>query len=138
MQSAQTAANDPQQTTENAPAPSRLRVIFLSLLALAAGIAATVGFESLRYERFPGFLQARMRNVAAARDAQIAEILVTSGSLVTAGQPLVRLQDAAFEQRLDAKKREIESLEIELAQNQARLEVELEWRRKNVLERIFE
>src|SRR6266446_4327412 len=79
-----------------------------------------------------------MRNVAAVRDAQIAEILVTPGSLVTAGQPLVRLQDAAFEQRLDAKKREIESLEIELAQNQARLEVELEWRRKNVMERIFD
>src|SRR5258708_37283673 len=138
MQSAETAANDPQQATESAPAPSRLRIALFSILALAAGIAATVAFEHIRYERFPGFLQARMRNVSAARDAEIAEILVTSGSLVTAGQPLVRLQDAAFEQRLDAKRREIESLEIELAQNQSRLEVELEWRRKNILERIFE
>jgi multidrug resistance efflux pump len=138
MQSAQTAANDPQQTTQSAPATPRLRTALFSILALAAGIASTVGFEHLRYERFAGFLQARMRNVAAARDAQIAEILVTSGSLVTAGQPLLRLHDAAFEQHLDAKKREIESLEIELAQNQARLEVELEWSRKNILERIFE
>jgi multidrug resistance efflux pump len=115
-----------------------LQIILFSILALAAGIAATVGFEHLRYERFPGFLQARMRNVVAARDAQIAEILVTPGSLVTAGQPLVRLHDAAFDQRLEAKKREIEALEIELAQNQAKLEVELDWRRKNILERIFE
>jgi multidrug resistance efflux pump len=138
MQPLETAADNPQQTTESAPPPSRLRIALFSILALAAGTAATIGFEHLRYERFPGFLQARMRNVAAARDAQVAEILVTPGSLVTAGQPLVRLQDAAFDQRLEAKKREIESLDIELAQSQARLEVELEWRRKNILERIFE
>jgi len=138
MQSEQTAAVDAQQITDDAPAVSRLRIALYSILALAAGTAVTVVFEHLRYERFPGFLQARMRNVTSAREAQIAEILVSSGSLVTAGQPLVRLHDAALDQRLETKKRELESLEIELAQNQAKLEVELEWRRKNILERIFE
>src|SRR5262249_20827806 len=79
-----------------------------------------------------------LRTVAATRDAQVSEILVTSGSVVTAGQPLVRLKDPAFEQRLEAKQQQIESLEIELAQSQGKLDVELEWRRKNILERLFE
>jgi multidrug resistance efflux pump len=112
--------------------------VLFSILGLAAGIAAVVSFEHWQYERFPAFLQARLRTVSASRDAQVSEILVTPGMLVKARQPLVRLTDAAFEQRLEAKTREIESLEIELAQNQARLEVELEWRRKNVIERIFD
>lgn len=138
MQSAPDAAQEPNQTMEGPSSAPRNRAMLFTVLALAAGVAATVWFEHLRYERFPGYLQARLRTVAAPRDARISEILVTSGSVVTAGQPLLRLKDSVFDQRLETKLRQIESLEIELAQNQARLEVELEWRRKNVGERIFE
>src|SRR5262249_27838697 len=126
------------EITGNAAPVSRKRAALLSLLALAAGVGATLWFEHLKYERFPAYLQARLRTVAASRDAQISEILVTSGSVVTAGQPLVRLKDPAFEQRLEAKQQQIEALEIELSQCQGKLDVELEWRRKNVLERLFE
>ena len=117
---------------------SRRRVLLLSVLSLTAGVAATLWFEQVRYERFTGFLQARLRTVAAARDAQVAEVLASPGTVVMAGQPLVRLKDTAFEQRLESKQRDVESLEIELSQKQAGLEVELEWRRKDILERIFD
>jgi len=138
MQSAPVAAHEPKQPGENTTFTPRNRALLFTVLALTAGIVATFWFERMRYERFPGYLQARLRTVAAPRDARISEILVTSGSIVTAGQPLVRLKDAAFDQRLESKQRQLESLEIELAQSQARLEVELEWRRKNILERVFE
>src|SRR5439155_25329383 len=138
MQPVSVAAHEPQQTADTPCPPPRKRVILLSLVALIAGAAATFWFDTLQYERFSGFLQARLRTVAAGHDAQISEILVAPGMGVAAGEPLVRLKDPAFEQRYDAKQRQVESLEIELAQNQARLEVELEWRRKNILERIFD
>jgi multidrug resistance efflux pump len=138
MQSEPAAAREPVESSESARPVSARRAALFSILALAAGIGVTVSFEQVKYERFPGYLQARLRTVSAARDAQVSEILVTSGTVVTAGQPLIRLKDPAFEQRLEAKQRQIEALEIELSQSQARLEVELEWRRKNIIERIFE
>lgn len=138
MQSEPVADQTPDQTAEHPFPASPKRVVLLTLLALIAGAGATFWYDHLRYERFPGFLQARLRNVTARRDAQVSEVLVTSGTVVAAGRPLVRLKDDAFDQRLEAKQREVESLEIELAQSQARLEVELEWRRKDILERIFE
>ncbi len=138
MQSEPAAHHKPVASTAAPRAVSGRRAALFSILALGAGVAATVWFEQIRYERFPGYLQARQRTVAATRDAQVSEILVAPGAVVTAGQPLVRLKDPAFEQRLEAKQRQIEALEIELSQSQARLEVELEWRRKNILEHIFE
>jgi multidrug resistance efflux pump len=138
MQSEPAASREPVESIESARPVSARRAALFSLVALGAGIAATVWFEQVKYERFPGYLQARLRTVSAARDAQVSEILVTSGTVVSAGQPLIRLKDTAFEQRLEAKQRQIESLEIELSQSQARLEVELEWRRKNLVEGIFD
>jgi multidrug resistance efflux pump len=138
MQSEPVAASDSLEPAGSPSPVSRKRAALFAILALAAGIGATMWFEHLKYERFAGYLQARLRTVAASRDAQISEILVTSGSVVTAGQPLVRLKDPAFEQRLEAKQQQIEALEIELSQCQGKLEVELEWRRKNLLERLFE
>jgi multidrug resistance efflux pump len=138
MQSEPVAVSDPLETTVTPQFVSRRRAALFSILALAAGVAATVAFEQVKYERFPGYLQAHLRTVAAARDAQVSEILVTPGTVVSAGQPLVRLKDPAFEQRLEAKQREIEALEIELSRSQALLEVELEWRGKNLAEQIFD
>jgi len=138
MQSATVAAEEPKQVPEQPSSALRHRILFPVLLALGAGAAAAFWLEHVQYEQFPAFLQARLRTVAPVRDGEIAEILVASGALVTAGKPLVRLKDADFDRRFQGKKRDVESLEIEAAQSEARLEVELEWRRKDVLERIFE
>lgn len=142
MQLAPVALVEPNQTPIPAPDSKRpmprRRVVMLSVVSLAAGLAATLWFEQVRYERFTGFLQARVRTVAAARDAQVAQILVSPGTAVMAGQPLVRLKDTAFEQRLEAKQREVEALEIQLTRDQASLEVELEWRRKEISKEIFD
>jgi multidrug resistance efflux pump len=138
MESEAAGVTIPQQPLNVQPSGVRRRVIVLSVLSLAAGIGATCWFEQVRYERFPGFLQARSRTVVSVREAQISEILVSPGTLVMAGQPIVRLKDTAFLHRLETKQREVESLEIELAQTQAKLEVELELRRREILDRIFD
>lgn len=138
MEPVPVTADEPKQHSERPLPPLRYRILTLLALSLSAGAGTAIWLERASYERFPGFLQARLRTVSAARDCEIAETLVASGAVVTAGQPLVRLKDADFEQRFDEKKAEVESLEVELAQNEGRLEVELEWRRKDLLERIFE
>lgn len=140
MQSEPVAASESNAAPQSLCSPTvrPYRLVVLSVLALAAGIATTAWLEHLRFERFHGFLQARLRTVTATREAQVSEILVAPGQIVTAGQPLVRLKDTPFEQQVDAKVHEIEALEIELAQSQARLEVELEWRQKNIIEQIFD
>src|SRR5579871_3766845 len=138
MQPESVAASDENPTLNTSRGSNTKRVLLLSMMALAAGVAAAFCLERWQYETFPGFLQARLRTVVSARDAQVSEILVTSGAVVVVGQPLVALKDPAFDLRIEAKQREVESLQIELAQNEARLEVELEWRRKNIDERIFD
>ncbi|MBI3862078.1 MAG: hypothetical protein HY290_09300 [Planctomycetia bacterium] len=134
------AAATPNPTESPAPkAPVlRRRVVVLSLLSLATGVAVTCWFEQVRYERFSGFLQARSRTVVSVREARVAEILVAPGKIVMAGEPIVRLKDSVFEQDYEAKQRKVESLEIQLSQSQARLEVELEMRRREILDRIFD
>jgi len=138
MQPETVAASDGNPILKASRGSYTKRALLLSIMALAAGVAAAFGLERWQYETFSGFLQARLRTVASARDAQVSEILATSGAVVAAGQPLVALKDPAFDARIEAKQREVESLEIELTQNEARLEVELEWRRKNIDERIFD
>jgi multidrug resistance efflux pump len=126
-----------QSTTRTFPA-SGARVVVFSLLAFAAGIGAAFWLSRMSFERFPGYLQARLKTVTAGREARIARILVTPGTIVTAGQPLVVLEDKELEQALAARRQEIESLEIELSRTRAALEVELDIKRRDILDRVFE
>jgi multidrug resistance efflux pump len=130
-------SSNPPIATRTFPATG-VRVVVFSLVAFAAGIGAAFWLSRLKFERFPGYLQARLQTVTAGREARIARILVTPGTIVTAGQPLVVLEDKELEQTLAARRQEIESLEIELSRSRAALEVELDIQRRDILDRIFE
>src|SRR5882757_8474797 len=110
MESVPVASPETSSGEENGLPASRKRIALFSLVSLAAGIAVAFWCERIQYEQFSGYLQARLRTVAAPREAQVAELLVAPGAVVMAGQPLVSLKDSAFEQRYEAKQREVESL----------------------------
>lgn len=129
------AAHAPRNSA-SFPAP-RSRIILFSLLALAAGVGMSVWLGKLRFERFPGYLQARLQTLSAGREARIAEILVAPGTVVAPGQPIVVLADKELEQKLQLSRQEIQSLEIELSRTKAALEVELDIQRRDILDRIF-
>ena len=131
-------ASEPVSTPESRPTGMRRRVMLFSLVSLATGIGLAYWVEQARYEKFTGYLQARSRTVAAACEAEVAEILVSPGSVIMAGEPIVRLKDRSLIQRLEVKRRDVESLEIKLSQSQAKLEVELELRRIDLLDRLSE
>ncbi|HTI50769.1 MAG TPA: hypothetical protein VL475_07455 [Planctomycetaceae bacterium] len=138
MQSAPVSpASNTQSATRTFPA-SGVRVVLFSLLAFAAGIGASIWLSRMKFERFPGYLQARLQTLTAGREARIARILVTPGTIVTAGQPLVVLEDKELEQSLAARQQEIESLELDLSRTRAALEVELDIQRRDILDRVFE
>lgn len=138
MQPAPVAEPDASQES-NTPFPApRTRVVVLTLIALAAGFATTRWLESLRYESFRGYLQARIRSVASDRPARIAQILVTAGEYVVPGRPLVVLEDQQLEQEISLRRQEIHDLEIELSRTRAALEVELDIQRRDILDRVFE
>lgn len=135
------AVDSHNHATSSAPrvhGSSRVRIGIFAFLALLAGTGAAVALDKWKFEEFDGYLQARWRTVTAGREARISRILVSSGQVVTAGQPLVELIDDTLEQRLAAKHHEIAALEAELNRTQAALEVELEWRRKDLIEQIFQ
>lgn len=138
MQSAPVPSNAEPRDSAVADHASGRRVVLFSLMALLAGIGATLCLEKIRYERFPGYLQARLRTITSGREARVSQILVNPGTVVSAGQPILVLEDREFEDRIQARRHEIESLEIELSRTQAALEVELDIQRRDVLDRIFE
>ncbi|MFN0055672.1 MAG: HlyD family secretion protein [Planctomycetales bacterium] len=117
---------------------SRRKILCFAALAVVASIGATAWIEQVRYERFTGYLQARLRTVTAGREARIARILVAPGQVVTVGQPLAALQDQDLEQRWQACREQVEALELELSRTEARLEVELDIQRRDILDRIFD
>lgn len=119
-------------------APSGRRVLLFSLIAILAGIGTTLWLESIKYERYSSYLQARLRTITAGREARVAQILVNPGAVVAAGQPILVLEDRSFEDRIQSRRHEIESLEIELARTEAALEVELDIQQRDILDRIFD
>jgi len=113
-------------------------VLFLSILALAAGICAATWIERARHEKLAGFLQARAMTLSADRDAQLAEVFVKQGDVVEAGQPVLLLRDSQLAVTLDRQQREVARLESEVSQFEAKLLVEIAWRQKALDAELFE
>jgi multidrug resistance efflux pump len=114
------------------------KTILLSLLALGLGIAISVTLERLRHDAFNGTYQTKVRSVAAPREARIAEWMIKPGSSVKIGQPLVRLADDRLDDLIAEQQRDVVTLRAELAQVEARVAVELDWRLRDINADVFE
>ncbi len=124
-------------TAPRRPAPLT-RVVLVCGLALAAGVATAALLESARYEKYAAVLHARGRTITAGRDARIAQVLVEPGQHVAPGQTLVVLIDERLDEQIRNRQREVAGLEAELAEAEAKLVVELEWRQKAIQAEVFE
>jgi multidrug resistance efflux pump len=114
------------------------KTVLLSLLAFGLGIAISITLERMRNESFVGTYQLKTRSVAGPRDARIAEWLVKPGVVVRIGQPVVRLADDRLDDLIAKQQRDVITLRAELAQVEARLAVELDWRLRDVNADVFE
>lgn len=125
-------------TIDDRPPAAPGRILLLSLVAFALGIAISVGLERTRHDEFFGTYHVKAHVVTARREGRLAEWLVKSGAITKIGQPLVRLVDDSLDSALSRKQCEIVSLRAELAQAEAKVAVELEWRLRDVNSDVFE
>lgn len=114
----------PSAATPTNPS-SRFATVVLASLALAAGYGATRVIDSVQYERLEGSIAARRTTVVSGRLATITKFLVTEGSTVTLGQPLVELHDHGLAARVEIAERQLYRLQVELAATEARKAIEL-------------
>ncbi len=112
-------------------------VLFLMLLSVSSGTALALWMQRPTADSYVGYLQAAGRTVTAGRNARIAQILVSEAQEVKAGDPLVVLTDTQFNNDRLAAVRNIEQLEAELSQAQARAVVDLQWRLKDLERDMF-
>jgi multidrug efflux pump subunit AcrA (membrane-fusion protein) len=125
------------KATIELPAPPG-RTLVLGLIAFVSSVGLAAWLEVSGSESFTGFLQAEMMIVTADGGSRIQRILVEEGAVVQTGQPLVILADDHLETTLTAARRQLAAFESELAQAQAKAEVELTWRLQSVESEIFE
>ncbi|RPI90996.1 MAG: hypothetical protein EHM42_00505 [Planctomycetaceae bacterium] len=117
---------------------SPLRMMVFCAAALLLGYSAVLGYETLRFEQFDGFLQASSQMATAGREATVERLLVEPGSIVATGAPLATLSDESLTRRLREQRHEVEARDRELARLEAELECRLQQEMLQIDDRIFD
>jgi multidrug resistance efflux pump len=114
------------------------RLLFLSALALAAGIGLSVWLEIRGSTSYGGSLGSHSTSITAPRGARIQQILISPGQRVAPGDKLLQLSDDHLLTQISAKQRELVELEADLKRVKAQADVELELRRRELNGEIFQ
>lgn len=102
------------------------------------GLALSAWIADSGDHLIPATLQAKTLSVSAARPAILAELFVKPGQTVAPDTPLFRLADDRLTGRIAAKRREQTELSAELARVEAAADVDLEWRRRELQNDVFQ
>eukprot|EP00456_Euglypha_rotunda_P072178 TRINITY_DN651_c0_g1_i4.p1 TRINITY_DN651_c0_g1~~TRINITY_DN651_c0_g1_i4.p1 ORF type:complete len:381 (-),score=107.73 TRINITY_DN651_c0_g1_i4:880-2022(-) len=124
--------------TGTSPRPSSRRLLMLCSLALVAGIGAAKWLDARGSTSYGGSLQSRITCVMSERPARVHEVFLVPGQRVVPGDKLLRLADDQLTAQIIEKQRELVELEADLKMVQAKAEVELEWRRRELSTEIFQ
>ncbi len=125
-------------TGTTAPRPSPRRILVLCTASLIAGIGAAKWLEGRGSVSYGGSLQSRITCMMSERPARVQEILFAPGQRVVPGDKLLQLADDQLTAQIVEKQRELVELEADLKMAQAKAEVELEWRRRELNTEIFQ
>ncbi|MBT6145002.1 MAG: HlyD family efflux transporter periplasmic adaptor subunit [Gemmatimonadetes bacterium] len=100
------------------------RNLFYVLLVLA-GLSAAYGYWAWRLDPYLlGTVESRVHTVGAREGGRIQELLVTTGSQVTAGQPLARLEMSDLVAEAELLQEQLASLEAILVADRQRYAME--------------
>jgi multidrug resistance efflux pump len=125
-------------TTTSPIATSRRLPGLLVCAALFAGTGVAWVLERSGLQSFPGAIAARTTVVTSHRAARVDAVSIKTGQTVVPGDPLFQLIDAQLEDRIVSKRREIVSLESEVARARGSADVELAWRQRELQAEIFQ
>jgi multidrug efflux pump subunit AcrA (membrane-fusion protein) len=127
-------------TAEDRPVTSSIsivRLLPLAALALLSGLGATAWIARAGEVSLIGFLGAEQSVVYAPCAGRMAAIQARTGESVKPKQSLLQLSDAALDQEIAVKVREVASLQAVLDQCRAQAEVQLSLERKSLDEGLL-
>lgn len=113
-------------------------LVLLCAVALAAGWGVSHWIEASGSASYVGLVQTRTTTVVAEHPGRMASVKVATGQRVTPGEILFELSDARLSELISAKQRELMELEAEVQRVKATADVELEWRRRDLQNEVFQ
>ena len=118
------AATEAKAAEAPAKKPSRARQVFVGLLALVAvGVGTTYALTYGRESTDDAQVEGRVLNVSPRVQGQVAKVLVIDNQVVEEGTPLVQLDPADFQVRLDAAKADLAAAQAQRDNAQANLDL---------------
>ena len=134
------SSNDAPSGCANAPAPrvSSRRLMMMCAASLAAGIGVARWLEEHGSVSYGGTLESRTTSITAERTSRIQQILVVPGQRIVPGDKLLQLTDDSLLSQIADKQRELVELDADMNRAQAKADVELEWRRRELNGEIFQ
>lgn len=120
------------------PRVSSRRLFMLCTASLVAGIGAATWLEGRGSISYGGSLQSRITSVTAERSARVQDVLFVPGQRVVPGDKLLQLSDDQLISQITEKQRQLVELEADLKMVQAKADVELQWRRRELGTEIFQ
>ncbi|MCY2968013.1 MAG: hypothetical protein NT069_31020 [Planctomycetota bacterium] len=126
------------ESAQEFPTVSPLRMLLVCGSALLVGYGVVLGYETVRYEEFTGYLQATSQLIVAGREATLETLRVAPGDEVATGRPLADLTDALLERRVREQRHDVETRERELARMEAERDSRIEQELLEIDDRIFD
>jgi len=115
--------------------PVRMAVVCLFSLMSSLGMTTLLGRATDQI--WIGHLETVTEVISAPIDSKILSFEVQPGQEVRAGQLIIQLDSAALDQKIEDQSDKIEQLELELKQLEAKANVELSWRLKEIDDDIY-
>ncbi|MBM3970455.1 MAG: HlyD family efflux transporter periplasmic adaptor subunit [Planctomycetes bacterium] len=120
------------ETVSTSSGLSLVRLVPLAVIALFAGLGATVLLARAGEVRLIGYLRAEQSVVYAPHSGRVEAVQARSGESIKPRQPLIQLADESLDREISVKSREVTSLQASLEQCRAKAEVEMSLQRKDV------
>ncbi|MBS0204795.1 MAG: HlyD family efflux transporter periplasmic adaptor subunit [Planctomycetes bacterium] len=134
------SSNDVPSGCANVPAPrvSSRRLLILCAASLAAGIGAAKLLDGRGSVSYSGTLRSLTTTITAERATRIQEVVLIPGQRVVPGDKLAQLTDDQLLAQIANQRRELVELTADLKRVQAKADVELEWRKRELNGEIFQ
>lgn len=114
-----------------------LTALVILLIALIGGIGCAQWVRGIRVDSYVGSLQAPKTIVTARNDAIIQKVHVNEGETVGSDDVIITLFDRSLDRAWQTKQQQLAALEAELEQSNAKTEVELALRNKEIESEVF-
>jgi len=121
---------------EPLPAPRSVMIV-VCLASLFSSLGMTSCLDNSSELIWMGRLETFTEVIRAPHDSKVLSLDLNSGDEVEAGQTLLELDSSSLDQEIEKQQEKVRQLELELQQIEAKANVELSWRWKEIDDDIY-